>query len=166
MTIVGKSQVSYLTYFTLVKELKDRRVWFHSCVRNSYLILDCLQSVFFFRTPQTYCIEYKGEGLRRQGYWKKSLLESFFFLFHAWLINLKCLAKNMCARYTEVVTRSVQYKNAKILDTRQLRQTQCLCSSHCLLEVIHLHNSTVWITKAGGNLTTELYFFVQAFRPH
>lgn len=121
MTIVGKRQVSYLTYFTLVKELKDRRVWFHSCVRNSYLILDCLQSVFFFRTPQTYCIEYKGEGLRRQGYWKKSLLESFFFLFHAWLINLKCLAKNMCARYTEVVTRSVQYKNAKILDTRQLR---------------------------------------------
>ena len=121
MTIVGKSQVSYLTYFTLVKELKDRRVWFHSCVRNSYLILDCLQSVFFFRTPQTYCIEYKGEGLRRQGYWKKSLLESFFFLFHAWLINLKCLAKNMCVRYTKVVTRSVQYKNAKILDTRQLR---------------------------------------------
>lgn len=100
MTIDGKSQVSYLTYFTLVKELKDRRVWFHSCVRNSYLILDCLQSVFFFRTPQTYCIEYKGEGLRRQGYWKKSLLESFFFSFSCMADKSQVSGeKHVCALY-------------------------------------------------------------------
>ena len=39
--------------------------------------------------------------------------------------NLKCLAKTMSVRYREVVTRTVQYKNAKIQDTRQLRQTRC-----------------------------------------
>ena len=47
----------------------------------------------------------------------------------------------MSVRYREVVIRTVQYKNAKIQDTRQLRQTRCFCFSHCLLEAIYLHHA-------------------------
>ena len=73
MTIVGKTVISSFTYFRLAKELKDRRVWFYSCVRNSFLIFDCSAvSVFLPNATNTLqCIEYKGEDLRRQGIRKK-----------------------------------------------------------------------------------------------
>lgn len=55
-----------------------------------------------------------------------------------------------------------QYKNTKIQDPRQLWQTRCFCFSHCLLEVIHLHNRTFWITKAWRILKRS---FISPFRP-
>ena len=54
-----------------------------------------------------------------------------------------------------------QYKNTKIQDPRQLWKTRCFCFSHCLLEVIYLHNRTFWITKAWRILKRS---FISPFR--